>query len=265
MKIGISSWAYAWNIKKVSDSDKPMDAFALLEKAHSLGVSVLQIADNLPLESLCMEDRQRFKERLTHYGIQLECGTQGIRPEKLIPFIQLAAYFGSPIVRTLLHDAQSCPSLSEAEQAIRDVLPYLQNAEITLAIENHDFFPVAALKQLVERINDPHVRICLDPVNNFAQGEGTAEVLQTLKDYTVNFHCKDYLVRRKPGGLGFDVEGTVAGEGLLDPHRFKKHLAHSPISYILELWTPWQGDIDSTRALEEQWVLQSVANLKKLL
>lgn len=263
MKIGISSWAYAWNIKKTEESDFSMDAFALLEKAHEFQVDVLQIADNLPLDTLSLEEQHRLKDLAFRYGIQLECGTQGIRSEKLIPFIEMASFFGSPLLRTLIHDAQGCPTPEEAEQEIRNVLPYLHKTGITLAIENHDFFPVRVLKELIDRVHDPYVKICLDPVNNFAQGEGTGEVLQVLQNDTVNFHCKDYIVKRKSGGLGFDVEGCIAGEGLLNiPEIF--HGFPTSVSCILELWTPWQGNLSQTRVLESEWVKKSVDYLKTI-
>lgn len=264
MKVGISSWAYAWNIKKMEESDSSMDAFALLEKAHEFQVDVLQIADNLPLDALSREEQHHLKELASQYGIQLECGTQGVRPEKLIPFIEMASFLKAPLVRTLLHDAQGCPTMEEAEQSIRSVLPHLHQTGITLAIENHDFFPVRVLKELIDRIDDPYVGICLDPVNNFAQGEGTGEVLQALQNDTVNFHCKDYIVKRKPGGLGFDVEGCIAGQGLLDVPEIFRSFPHSPVSCILELWTPWQGDLSQTRILEAEWVKKSVDYLKAI-
>ena len=117
---------------------------------------------------------------------------------------------------------------------------------------------------MVEGVNDSYVKICLDPVNNLAKGEGTHEVISALGNHTVNFHCKDYTVKRKWGGLGFDVEGCVAGEGLLDLELVQATLKGCN-SCTLERWTPWQGDNDSTRKLESEWVVRSVANLKKTI
>ncbi|MDF2686851.1 MAG: hypothetical protein K0S55_2034 [Clostridia bacterium] len=34
------------------------------------------------------------------------------------------------------------------------------------------------------------------------------------------------------------------------------------ISWIIELWTPWQADIDITIDIEEQWAVESVKTLK---
>ena len=54
MRLGISSWTYAWSVGVAGfpAPSAPLDAFGLLAKARELGVGVLQIADNLPLERL---------------------------------------------------------------------------------------------------------------------------------------------------------------------------------------------------------------------
>lgn len=71
------------------------------------------------------------------------------------------------------------------------------------------FSPPGSSGALVEGLHSPRIGVCLDPVNNFAQGESTREVLDNLGVLSVNFHCKDYVIRRKLGGLGFDVEGAL--------------------------------------------------------
>ena len=120
------------------------------------------------------------------------------------------------------------------------------------------------IKSLVESLNTDYIGVCLDPVNNFAQGESTQEVLDNLGGLTVNFHCKDYTIHRKSSNLGFDVEGTPAGDGMLDIARCRRYLRED-ISCIIELWTPWQGDADSTASVEGAWAEKSVLYLKDAL
>ncbi len=266
MKIGISSWTYSWNIG-VAGYPKPahpMTAMDLLQKAKEYQVDVLQIADNLPLEKLSFGEREELAKQAKAWGIQMEVGTKGIRPERILPFLGIAEQMGSPIVRTLLHDETGCPTLAEAEEMLRLFLPELGKRNLILAIENHDFFSVKDLRKLVETLGDEHIRICLDPVNNLAQGESTNDVFAALEEYTVNFHCKDYTIARKPSNLGFDVEGCPAGEGLLDLACCRKHFPQEDLSFVVELWTPWQGDIDATCQMEACWAEISLANLKKI-
>ena len=92
----------------------------------------------------------------------------------------------------------------------------------------------------------------------------TQEVLTNLGALTVNFHCKDYTIHRKSSNLGFDVEGTPTGEGMLDVPRCRKFL-HEDMSCVIELWTPWQGDADTAARVEQEWAQRSVQYLKTVL
>ena len=266
MKIGISSWTYSWNIGVAGypAPPAPMTAQDLVLRAAELGAQVVQIADNLPLHLLTDAELSSLRALADEKGVALEVGTRGVRMETLTAYLAIAGRLGSPILRTLLHDETGCPSLDVAEQAIRKALPALRKAAVTLAIENHDFFACADLRALIERIGDPHVRVCLDPVNNLAQGESAHDVFAALEPYTVNFHVKDFTVTRKPGGLGFDGLGCAAGDGLLNLPQCMRRFGCRQMSYVIELWTPDQGGIAATCALEERLARKSVAALAAL-
>lgn len=106
MRLGISSWTYAWSVGVAGfpAPSAPLDAFGLLAKARELGVGVLQIADNLPLERLSANELGALAARAKDWGIRLEPGTRGVRPERLLPFLDIAAHLRARLVRTLLHD-----------------------------------------------------------------------------------------------------------------------------------------------------------------
>ena len=61
-----------------------------------------------------------------------------------------------------------------------------------------------------------------------------------------------------------ELEGTPAGDGMLDIHRLNKYLRQD-ISCIIELWTPWQGNIDETIAVESEWAERSAGYLRSVL
>jgi sugar phosphate isomerase/epimerase len=65
--------------------------------------------------------------------------------------------------------------------------------------------------------------------------------------------------------MGYEVLGCPAGEGDLEIDwilsELEKH-GNNP-SMILEQWTPWTGNIDSTIATEEAWALRSVEFLRR--
>ena len=266
MKLGLSSWTYSWNIgvPGYPQPTCPMTAMDLLKKAHELGAQVLQIADNLPLEALSLEELDALAAQAKAWNISIEAGTRGVQPHKMTPFLDVAVRLGATFVRTLLHDADGCPTVEEARQNLLALIPELEKRGLTLGVENHDFFHTLQIKELIESLNTDCIGVCLDPVNNFAQGESTLEVLTNLGALTVNFHCKDYTIHRKSSNLGFDVEGTPTGEGMLDVPRCRKFL-HEDMSCVIELWTPWQGDADATAQVEADWAQRSVQYLKTVL
>ena len=114
----------------------------------------------------------------------------------------------------------------------------------------------------MEEADSPHIGVCLDPVNNLGLGESFSEVLGNLSHITVNFHCKDYTIDRKPTMLGFDVSGTAAGEGILDL-RHARAVLPGGISWIIESWLPWQGDIAGTIKTERETLVRGMANLRR--
>ena len=264
VRVGLSSWSYSWAVG-VKDHlpERPMDSFALLAKAARLDVPVVQIADNLPLHDLPEAELIRLGQEASRLGIAIEVGTRGVRTERIAQYVRIAEILGAKLLRTLLHDETGCPTLEQAERDIRMSLPLLEEHGVTLGIENHDFFHTTQIASLVTRLDHPLAGVCLDPVNNMAQGESAPEVLAHLARHTVNFHCKDYTIRRKPTMLGFDVEGCPSGEGMLDLARCVWSLP-ADISWVVELWTPWQGSLDATIALEDDWATRSVAALKAL-
>ena len=54
MQLGISSYTFSWavGIPGYPQPLQPLTALALLDRASELGVGVVQIADNLPLDAL---------------------------------------------------------------------------------------------------------------------------------------------------------------------------------------------------------------------
>jgi L-ribulose-5-phosphate 3-epimerase UlaE len=97
-------------------------------------------------------------------------------------------------------------------------------------------------------------------------GEAVREVTEVLAPYTLNLHLKDFTVRRASHMMGFVVEGTPAGQGMLDiPWLLEEVRGHRRCeSAILELWTPPESDPAKTVAKEGRWAEDSLKYLKPL-
>jgi sugar phosphate isomerase/epimerase len=241
-----------------------MDALELLERAIGHGVSVLQVADNLPLTTLSPDELGTFAERARAAHVSVEVGTRGIEPENLRAYLALAQRFGSSFVRVVIDRKGDEPMPDEAVARLRPLLPRFADAEVALAIENHDRFPAKTLAEIVEALGPDNVGICLDTVNSFGSLEGPEVVVATLKPYVRNLHVKDFTIRRLGHQMGFVIEGCPAGKGRLDVPWLMGQLP-CDISAILELWTPPSEDIEETIDRESQWAEESIAYLRPLL
>ena len=60
MRLGITSYTYTWAIGVPgSMPEKPMQVYGLIDKAFAWDISLVQIADNLPLEKLTLQNFNR--------------------------------------------------------------------------------------------------------------------------------------------------------------------------------------------------------------
>ena len=120
--------------------------------------------------------------------------------------------------------------------------------------------------EALPRTDEDQVGICLDSVNSMGAGEAVREVSEILAPYALNIHLKDFTVRRVSHMMGFVVEGTPAGQGMLDiPWLLEQVRGHDRCqSAILELWTPPESTPERTLETEARWAEESLHYLKPL-
>lgn len=274
MRLGIGSYTYGWHIGVPGHRpDNPMGVLELLERAAELEVHLVQVADNLPLDHLSGAEVAALKRRAVELDIDIEVGTRGIAPDHLYAYIGLAAQLGSPILRVVIDTADHRPSLQESVDTLKVLTPDLEQAGVTLAIENHDRFTAREYAWLVESIDSGYVGICLDTTNSFGALEGTEVMVDALGSWTVNLHLKDFTIFRPPHQMGFIIEGRPAGHGrlripwLLERLDLLRRDAGRPpvATAILELWTPPEATMAQTLAKEDAWAIASLQYLHPLI
>lgn len=268
MKLGISSYTYTWAVGVPGHPPaEPLDAFGLLNRAAELGVTRVQIADNLPLHRLAPEDLDALVHRAAQAGIEIEVGTRGLTPNNLLAYLNIATRFGSSILRIVVDTPDYHPHPDECVAIIRDFVPEFERRAITLAIENHDRFAARTFARIVDRAGSDRVRICLDSVNSIGAGEGIETIVEVLAPLTVNLHVKDYAAKRLSHMMGFIIEGTPAGRGLLAVEWLLEKLGSHNVceSAILELWTPPEEQLAETIRKEETWAIESISYLRRLI
>ena len=265
MRLGISSFTFPWAIGGI-DNDHPisMTAFELLDKAHTYGADVLQIADNLPIGHLSNDELGKLKTAADALGIGLEVGTRGIATANIARFLEIAAILGSPILRIVIDTKEHEPTMDETNSLLAPFADQFRNLNIKLAIENHDRLTCAQFNEIIDRLGDDWVGICLDTVNSLGAVEAPNTVVPALAPRAINVHMKDFEIVRSNGQMGFTVQGTALGQGRLDVQSVIAAVGGSKrdITSVIELWTPRQSSYEETVALEESWAAQSVKFLR---
>jgi 3-oxoisoapionate decarboxylase len=267
-RLGVGSFAFAWAIGVPGHPPaRPMDAVAFLDRAAALGAEIAQIGDNLPLQDWTQADLERLRVHAEALGLTLEVGTRGIEGDHLPHYAEIARTLSSALLRVVIDTERHRPTPDEVVATVRRALPALERTGVTLAVENHDRFPVATLAALVREIGSERVGICLDTVNSLGSLEGPDAVLEALGPYVVNFHVKDARIERLSHNMGFLVSGTPAGQGMLDlPGMLRRlsELGRAP-NVILESWPPPEGDLEATIRKEAAWAEASMPYLRSVL
>lgn len=268
LEIGIGSYTYTWAIGVSGyEAEAPMTAFELIAKASELDVTVVQFADNIPLDSFSDEKLLEMLQFAKRKSIKLEVGSKGLTPECLKRYIAIAQTLHSGILRFVIDENDYQPSPEQVVNIIRPFIPALEVANLCLALENHDRLKAVEFVQIIKACNSPYVGICLDTVNSLGIPEGTSEVIRELLPYTVNLHVKDFIIERLEHKMGFKVEGVPAGKGKLNIPFLMQELRDlgKCKTAILELWTPFGTTLEETIARENNWAIESIFYLNQLI
>jgi sugar phosphate isomerase/epimerase len=262
MKLGISSYTYSWAVGVPGHKPaQPLDENGLLDKAHEHGVTLLQIGDNLPLHTFDATRLQRLARRAVHEGVSLEIGARRLNLERAAEYIAIARRVGARLIRFVIDDADYHPNPAEVTKVLHEVAPLLR--DLTLGVENHDRFPAATLRSLIEAVGSEHIGVCLDTANSIGAGEGIEAVAAVLAPITVNLHIKDFWIERVPHLMGFTVSGRPAGSGMLRLPALLKDLRRHGRCHtaVLETWPPPETNLEATLAKEAEWAEQGIKYL----
>lgn len=268
MRLGVSSYTYTWAVGVPGSMPlKPLTANDLIDKAAASGLTLVQIADNLPLEKLEEIELVALGKYGLAKGIDIEMGGRGLTPEHTIKCLDAAKVLNSPILRMVIDGSGYLPDINSVISVIRDLIPEFKSRKIKLAIENHDRFKAREFEKIMQSVGSEWVGICLDSVNSMGAGEGFEEVSKILLPYTINLHVKDFTIRRVSHKMGIVIEGSPAGNGMLNIQELvnKLYFTNSCKSAILELWTPPEKEIEDTIAKEEIWAIESIEYLKTIM
>ena len=267
MRLGINTYTFMWSIGfEGARPQRPMSAMQLLERATQLGVKVVQVGPNLPLDELRDYDLDAFCQRAQDDQIELELCTRGIKYDHLAAQVKLSKKVGAKLLRTLPDIDGRTPGHSEMVEHLRAILPVVEENGIRLAIENGKI-PALDLAAAMEEVGNSSLGIVLDTANSLAVPEGWRDVAAVLAPYTMCLHLKEFIIKRAWHMMGFICEGRPAGKGqldipwLLETCRRSKH----PYNVIIELWPPEQEHLQDTIDLEQAWAAESVDFMRQYI
>ena len=268
MKPGISSYTFTWAVGVPgSMPQKPLTAYDLIDKTASAGLGLVQIADNLPLEILTVNELDYLHQYARAKDISIEMGGRGLDPEHTMKCLQTAERLKSPILRMVIDTQGFEPDIQTIITIIRELVPEFKSRNIRLAIENHDRLKAREFEQIIQAAGSDMVGICLDSVNSMGAGEGFETVAEILIPYTINLHVKDFTIFRVSHKMGLIIEGKPAGKGMLNIPVLAARIKDTGLchSAILELWTPPAENIDETIKKESSWAGESIIYMKSVL
>ncbi|MBG0858513.1 MAG: sugar phosphate isomerase/epimerase [Bacteroidales bacterium] len=268
MKPGISSYTYAWAVGVPgSTPPRPLSARDLIDIAELYRLSVVQIADNLPLENLPPGELDELFEYAGSKGISIEMGGRGLTAEHTMKCLHAAERLKSPILRMVIDSHGFEPGLQTIISLLKDLVPELKSRRIKLAVENHDRLKARDFEKIIQSVGSEWAGICLDSVNSMGAGEGFETVSEILLPYTINLHIKDFTIFRVSHKMGLVIEGRPAGQGFLNIPELAEKAESSGLcnSAVLELWTPPEPSLEDTIAKESAWAAESINYLKRVL
>lgn len=262
MRFGLSSHIFRYAICGVATRPAaPPSAGDVLGRAAALGLQAVQFCENLPLAALTTTEWEHLLEASRRLRVAIEVGTRGLEVTKLLEHVDLAARAGSRALRLVL-DATDLAAISEA---LRPVLRRCQDREVILAIENHFDLGSAQLVELMQRMDNPWLGICLDTANTTGLLERSMETVVALIPYTAQVHLKDYAVEKAP--VGYRITGRILGQGWLDVPAVLGAVvgAGRDPDVFLEQWMEPEESLEATLAKEQDWVEASVRTARSYL
>jgi sugar phosphate isomerase/epimerase len=271
-KILISSYSHKWSLgfrKFQPKQPKPLTWF--IERAKEYEIDGVQIADNVRPEHLSQQECQELFEYARKQGIELQWGFEGWDLQKIERLIEICRMTESRILRAVFGRAFVAEKLTRPERiqkaltGIVEILPQLEAHQIILAVENHFDLELYELIEVLETLNHPLIRGCLDTTNALGEIIPPMPTVEALAPLSVCMHFKDFKITKIIGG--YTILGTAVGEGDQDCMGIlSKALEINPaLEVCIELSAPWPQDESRMFEIENREVETSVRNTKKYL
>jgi sugar phosphate isomerase/epimerase len=231
MNIGLSSYSYRWSILFGK-----MGIIEFLEKSLDLGVSVVQICENLDFDKLSSIERKTIESEYNS-KIKIETGFRGHNPVKLKNALIATSELGGTLMRLVLEEEdEENLEIDTLLEELNQVLPIAKDLDIEIALENHFLLTPNQLKNICETIASDKLSVCFDCFNSIVNNVGTYDALEQIIKFVSRIHVKDIEFKRE--GTGFLIQGCPMGSGVLDIDKLLNILSKydKKPDFLLEGW-----------------------------
>ena len=215
--IGLGSYSFRYAARR---TDAPMDGMAFLEECSRLGLKRALLCENLNYSAADDSFIKALAETAARNGITVEVGMRGASEANIQRHIHIARMLGARLIRIVLGEISETPPDDtqrlkyDSLNAIKTLVPLLEEADLYIGIENHFDLAAADLRDIVSQINSKRVGLIFDSTNCLGLTEKPLDVLHMMKGHLLSVHLKDYQCRKTDGGYIFS--GVDLGDGALD-------------------------------------------------
>ncbi|MGE4282761.1 MAG: sugar phosphate isomerase/epimerase family protein [Clostridia bacterium] len=213
--IGICSYAFRYSIGTKSFKPvQPFTVFDFIDKANRLGYGRALIFDNLNSQDFDEKLCAQIGERLSCYDMSAVYGLKHLTEDTFEKYLPLAKIMNAESLRFSIPLAKGAgyrETLSRARKIIMDNIYRIEEAGITIGIENHFDLQTSCLVELVDLIGHPLVKHVCDTTNSIAFIEKPIDTLHKMKKNLYCMHIKDFVFEKPEAG--YFMNGTILGKG----------------------------------------------------
>jgi sugar phosphate isomerase/epimerase len=190
-----------------------------LRKASAWGFAGVQI-DPYHLNTNTVEYGRGLQRLAEQEGLFLELGCEGFASTHLRRQLRFAEALGARFIRVFdvvkprpKDQEQIQHQLNFIGQEVESLITELEKMDITLGWENHADYTTSEQLLVLQRLNHPRFRACLDIGNSMIFLEQPLETVERLTPFVGGVHLKDYAATGITFGLKFC--GTALGSGMI--------------------------------------------------
>jgi sugar phosphate isomerase/epimerase len=208
--------------------DPGYDVFSFIDDAAARGFTGVNISlsgpdnDRLPpnrhLSGDSPEHLQHVAEHLQRRGLSVELDTDTVEFDRLPQAIDTAKRLHARVLRTFTHHPYGPRIVDATVRDLRAIAPAAEQADVIIAVENHEEFTSTELAHIAATTDHPWIRLLFDYGNSIPVLEPPEDALRLMRPWVVAAHMKDTVMiaaDHTPDGVTATM-GVPLGQGSID-------------------------------------------------